>query len=237
MKVIEFNSLKGIYNFELQEIKTIFHAHPAMEILCSENGGIKIETPIHSFENISFAIVDKNVRHKVIFEKGILNVVMVEATSDSLAEILNQFDIRLNHGIYVDRNTTDKINLMHRISVLLNQKVIRLTKDLRVQECLNYLNSNSSDYKQMIGFLKLKTNLSESRLSHIFKNEIGISLKKYLVWSRLKKAFQLVTSNNVNMYEATLQSGFYDQAHLSKAFKQMFGLSPSVVYNSRMLQD
>ena len=89
----------------------------------------------------------------------------------------------------------------------------------------------------MIEVLKSKTNLLESRLSHLFKSEMGISLKKYLVWSRLKKAFELVIAGKMNMYEASIESGFYDQAHLSKAFKQILGIAPSESYNSRMIQD
>ena len=56
------------------------------------------------------------------------------------------------------------------------------------------------------------------------------------MWSKLKKAFESVVREDKNMYEASIANGFYDQAHLSKAFRQMLGISPSDVYNSRMLQ-
>ncbi len=85
-------------------------------------------------------------------------------------------------------------------------------------------------------FAVIPANLSESRISHVFKNEVGTSLKKYLVWSKLKRTFELVINGKMNMFEASLESGFYDQAHLSKAFKQMFGVKPSKTYNSRTIQ-
>ena len=89
----------------------------------------------------------------------------------------------------------------------------------------------------MMRSLQAETHLSESRLSHLFKEEMGLSLKKYLVWSRLRETIQYVLSEEISLYEAGLRSGFFDQAHLSRAFKQMLGLSPSKVYNSRMIQE
>ena len=236
MKLLEFNRQKGIYRFQLEEVNTVFHAHPAIEFIFSKTGGVKIETPTASFENVFFAIINTNIKHRVIAQKDAIDLTMLEANSEFLSKILHQFDIKLRNGVYIETSTSNKIDLTESLSTLYHQELIPMTNDLRIQECLDYLNSTASDYKQMIGVLKSKTNLSESRLSHIFKEEIGISIKKYLVWSRLKKAFQLVIDQNISMYEAALQSGFYDQAHLSKAFKQMLGLKPSEVYNSRMLQ-
>lgn len=42
MKIIDFNRQLGFYRFELTAIETTFHAHPAHEILYSENGSINI---------------------------------------------------------------------------------------------------------------------------------------------------------------------------------------------------
>ncbi|MEL6141345.1 MAG: helix-turn-helix domain-containing protein, partial [Bacteroidota bacterium] len=184
-----------------------------------------------------FSIINANTPHKVITPTGQTRVMMLECDTDFLQGFLSQFKIALPHEIYVERTIKNGIGLLNNIAALYDQEVVPITTNPRVQECLNYLNSSYATYNQMMSVLPTKTNLSESRLSHIFKKEIGISIKKYLVWSRLKKAFHLVTQDHINMYEAAIQSGFYDQAHLSKAFKQMLGMAPSKVYNSRMLQD
>ena len=36
MKIHKFDTRKGIYQFELNEIETDFHSHPTFEILLSE---------------------------------------------------------------------------------------------------------------------------------------------------------------------------------------------------------
>ena len=78
--------------------------------------------------------------------------------------------------------------------------------------------------------------LSDSRLSHLFKEHIGISIKKYLIWNKLRKAINLYLSESTNLTDVSIQSGFFDQAHLSNSFKKVLGVSPSKVYNSRILQ-
>ena len=237
MKIIEFDLEKGSYEFELSGIETASHAHPAIEMVWSKNGGITIETTNKLVENIAFAIIGANIIHRIAAPKENVQVLMIECHPTFLKKISSQFDMELKEGIYTETNKTDRAALIKECFILGRNHKTLPTTNLRIQTCVNYLNSTVADYKEMIPILKSKVHLSESRLSHLFKEEMGLSIKKYLVWSRLKKAFELVINRKLNMYEAALQVGFYDQAHLSKAFKQMLGLNPSKVYNSRMLQE
>lgn len=236
MKIHEFNNEKGVYKFELNEIETEFHAHPAVEIIFSENGNIELETTTSKYINISFAVIEHNILHKIKSKKGNVLLLMMECNLSHFQKLLSNFDISLLDGIYVEANNTDRAEIIEEIAGTHNRSIIPITANKRIQKCLNYLNSTSAEYKVMLEVLRSETNLSESRLSHLFKKEMGISIKKYLVWSKLKRAFEGVLYKNMNMYEVSIESGFYDQAHLSKSFKQMLGISPSDVYNSRMLQ-
>ena len=109
--------------------------------------------------------------------------------------------------------------------------------EARVHKCIGYLQTENFDRRELMDRLMVEVHLSPSRLSHLFRAEMGISLKKYLVWSRLKRTLQFVLKERHNLYAASLRAGFYDQAHLSRAFKDMLGLPPSAVYNSRTVQD
>jgi len=236
MKIKEFDRLKGIYAFELGKFETAFHAHPAIEMLFSKNGGIQIETPNYKFKEVCFAIIDANTIHKMVSSSENIKVLMIETDADFFKEKLLQYGMSFRDGIYTEDKPSNREVLFEEFYSFHKNNKIPQSKNPRILACLNYLDSPTSDYKEMVEILKSKTKLSKSRISHVFKEEMGLSMKKYLVWSRLKKAFELVVSGEENMYEASLQSGFYDQAHLSKAFKQMLGMSPSVVYNSRMIQ-
>lgn len=236
MKIFEFDREKGIYKFELTEIRTDFHAHPAVEIVFSETGGIEIETKNSRYTKTSLAIIGANTVHKITAQNDVISLLLVECNPASLQNTLADFGLELNEGIYVEIEKPDRKEFANEIIYTLSSDNMPLTPDERIRECLTYLNSSSSDYKEMLKVLKSKTNLSESRISHLFKEEMGTSIKKYMVWSKLKRAFERVVLGDMNMYEVSFACGFYDQAHLSKAFKQMLGLNPSAVYNSRMLQ-
>ena len=138
--------------------------------------------------------------------------------------------------MYGEKRSAGQVDLFNQLQLAATQKMLPQTDDERIQICLDYFQEEPGNYQKMIQVLKSKVHLSESRLSHLFKDKVGLSLKKYLVWTRLKKTFHLVLTENCTMSEAALRSGFYDQAHLSKAFKKMLGLPLSAVYNSRTIQ-
>jgi AraC-like DNA-binding protein len=70
--------------------------------------------------------------------------------------------------------------------------------------------------------------LSESRLSHLFKQEIGIPIQRYLLWYKVAEtAFNI--GRGMSLTEAADAAGFADSAHFSRTFRAMFGLTPSQI--------
>ena len=161
---------------------------------------------------------------------------MIECSSDALLKILSNYGIQFKEGVFAEHQKENRKPLINQIVNEFRKSIRPIVADDRINKALDYMNNSSFEYKMMMNELKSLTNLSDSRLSHLFKEEVGISIKKYLVWSKLKRAFEKVLNENKNMYEASIEIGFYDQPHLSKAFKQIFGISPSDVYNSSMIQ-
>ncbi len=68
--------------------------------------------------------------------------------------------------------------------------------------------------------------LSPSRMQHLFKQQLGIPVRKYILWTRLRYALNLALSGK-SLTEVAHQSGFSDSAHFSRTFKSMFGVAPS----------
>ena len=70
--------------------------------------------------------------------------------------------------------------------------------------------------------------LSESRLSHLFKAEIGIPIQRYLLWYKVvQTAFNI--GRGMSLTDAAEEAGFADSAHFSRTFRAMFGLTPSQI--------
>jgi AraC-like DNA-binding protein len=108
--------------------------------------------------------------------------------------------------------------------------------DPRVASIINFLGNHELKYDVMIKTLQQVVCLSESRLSHLFKENVGISLKKYLVWNKLKTTIKGHLTTKEDLFTSLINANFYDQPHFSKAFKTMLDVKPSKAYNSRTLQ-
>jgi len=66
--------------------------------------------------------------------------------------------------------------------------------------------------------------LSEGRFLHLFRQEMNIAWRPYLLWRRLMCAINAMIKG-ATATEAAYQSGFSDSAHLSRTFRSLFGIS------------
>lgn len=73
-----------------------------------------------------------------------------------------------------------------------------------------------------------RASVSPTRLTHCFSAEVGIPFRRFVLWARLKRAVE-ETRRGASLTEAAVEAGFSDAAHLSRTFRAMFGLSPSMV--------
>jgi AraC-like DNA-binding protein len=66
--------------------------------------------------------------------------------------------------------------------------------------------------------------LSEGRFLHLFREQMHIPWRPYLLWRRLNCAVNGM-AQGASATEAAHGAGFSDSAHLSRTFKSLFGLS------------
>jgi AraC family transcriptional regulator len=97
-----------------------------------------------------------------------------------------------------------------RITVVL--KSIRASEDLRIP---------IENAAQMVF-------LSPSRFAHLFKQQVGLPFRRYMLWRKLTRAMLAIGR------EGTIAAGahaadFADAAHLTRTFQQMFGIPPSAL--------
>jgi AraC-like DNA-binding protein len=72
------------------------------------------------------------------------------------------------------------------------------------------------------------TGLSEGRLLHLFSDELGVPLRRYLLWLRLRQVIHAWALTR-SLTESAHAAGFADSAHLSRTFRSMYGIRPSDV--------
>jgi AraC-like DNA-binding protein len=74
--------------------------------------------------------------------------------------------------------------------------------------------------------LAAEAGLSESRFLHLFRDELGTSVRRYRLWIRLLHAGMAIAAGH-NLTTAAVEAGFASPSHLADRFKTTFGLSAS----------
>jgi AraC-like DNA-binding protein len=67
--------------------------------------------------------------------------------------------------------------------------------------------------------------LSASRVTHLFRDQVGISLRAYRSWVRFLLAAEALR-DGASLTDAAHRAGFADVAHLHRTFRHHFGLQP-----------
>lgn len=102
--------------------------------------------------------------------------------------------------------------------------------DARVRHVLSLLKGSLPDIPSLPE-LAAAVELSESRFTCLFNETMGLSLRRYVQWLRLRHvAFCIAIGQTLTT--AAHDAGFADLAHLSRTFRNMFGLPISTFFGS-----
>jgi AraC-like DNA-binding protein len=82
-----------------------------------------------------------------------------------------------------------------------------------------------------LGDLASTVGVSYYRLSHLFTENMGMTLRSYQQWRKIRKAISL-SKYNYTLTELALAAGFADAAHFSRAFVQLHAAPPSYFLQS-----
>lgn len=71
-----------------------------------------------------------------------------------------------------------------------------------------------------------KCNLERSYFGKIFKETMGQSPQSFLIRYRMSKAAQFLTTTDFSIGDISVRTGYPNQLHFSRAFKNVYGISP-----------
>jgi AraC-like DNA-binding protein len=98
-----------------------------------------------------------------------------------------------------------------------------------LQLALSYMH-NQYDSPIQLSDLSRAAMLSNSHFQRLFKKQLAISPMRYLQSLRIDKAKTLIQADK-SMVEVALSTGFYDQSHFHKYFKQLVGMTPGAYHS------
>jgi len=134
---------------------------------------------------------------------------------------------------YMEKNLQE-IAAKLRVANLLTQIVVMSRKkknvsipyqNEKVKDIVEYLNAHLCE-KITLDQLSEHFFLSKSSLNHLFKKSTGTTLMDYVIHKRLALSRQLI-SLGILAGEAALQAGFSEYSSFYKAYRKVYGTSPT----------
>ena len=117
------------------------------------------------------------------------------------------------------------------ISVALNEfiELVYSSQDARkvtqISPAINYIDANYDKPITLADIAKASC-LSVSRLAHIFKDQMGITIIDYLTSVRIERAKQLLLATDQNCTEVCFEVGYNNQSYFTRTFKELVGVTP-----------
>lgn len=239
------------------QIQNTLHRHYSASIIISRNKPFHFRTKNTDWMTLSAVIAAPNVEQQLRTEDAECIVFQIEPDlqyfqsiglrlqNKEFAEVsdLELADIYKilpgNQGACEPGDPTACFEVLDQVIQILSRNVAPLpAEDRRVTEVKSMLRQAVASNQAVPGpeNLARMTDLSASRLIHLFKEKTGLTMRRYVLYIRVKQASRHI-SEGKSLSEAAEMAGFADPAHLSRTFRDMFGLKPSIILkNSHFIQ-
>jgi AraC-like DNA-binding protein len=158
-----------------------------------------------------------------------------------LAPRMARQEAGLLHGLDEEALWISRFDALHRSSAgpeaiwdwlerLINpQRLVPpgFTCDPRIVRAVELIKADVS-CNQSIDYLAERVGLSVPRLTQLFRQKIGIPIRRYRQWHRLFVTCVGV-ARGMNLTDAAVAAGFTDSAHFSHTFRSIIGMAPTTV--------
>ncbi|HUT29190.1 MAG TPA: helix-turn-helix domain-containing protein [Sedimentisphaerales bacterium] len=98
-------------------------------------------------------------------------------------------------------------------------------KVTQITPVINYIDANYNKSITLDEVAKV-SHLSASRLAHVFKEQMGITVIDYLTSVRIERAKQLLLATSQSCTEICFQVGYNNQSYFTRTFKALVGIPP-----------
>ncbi|MDR1093787.1 MAG: AraC family transcriptional regulator [Clostridiales bacterium] len=123
--------------------------------------------------------------------------------------------------------------IIYRLSAILSPESGQSGENIYIDKVVNYINNN---YAEELNLRKLSeyVGINYQYLSSLFKANVGITMRQYIINLRINNACRLLHNGKLSIAEIAAMVGYCDQLYFAKEFKKKKGITPSL-YAKRAL--
>ncbi len=191
------------------------------------------------------AAVPANVVHRITSSDRLIRDILIEPESASFADLA-----AWNRGLdpsrtaryeNLDRSFEDWLaersagaTPLELDRLFFGRQLAPRQLDPRIERVVARIVANPQEQISAREFARL-TSLSFSRFVHLFKEEIGMTVRAFCAWKRARSVLPSLTGP-CNLTQLALEAGYPDSTHFSHSIRRIFGLRPrDILAGSRRL--
>lgn len=239
------DKMQDIYLQAMEELKQKFFYRVSSVIFCDQHNDYNNHYDyVQELEKLNQSITDRNydmvrwqiediLLHKIAQAKNhkmlwdclnkmiamISNMELFESNEDRLISTINLYKtlsgLKNIYGIY-----DYLIGIINEIESSENNKY-----SLKMKSVIDYINHHYHEDITLQSIADL-AGVSATYMSQLFKHNIGISFKHYLVQVRIEKAKEMLSLGKYKIYEVGEKVGFHSTQYFCTTFKQITGITP-----------
>ena len=220
------------------------HAHHAIQVCLGLDGPLRLRDGDGAWCELAGAIVSPDRMHTLDTQGGASAVLFLAPESRQGRQVLGSMGVPGVHpapeGWVVahvgwlrsslqERWADDALarRCRHALATLAGREGEAPHVDPRIMAVITWLESSQFRPVTLAEAARV-AGLSGERFRHLFVAQTGIPFRSYLLWARVQAAANAGIAG-ASWTDAAQEAGFADSAHLSRTFRRMFGLSPSML--------
>ncbi|KAF7768792.1 hypothetical protein PCIT_a3290 [Pseudoalteromonas citrea] len=220
----------GILAVQTHVLDTTSHQHTLQQItlpIGSVHLNVTTAQGIQSYNNTAI-IIKESVPHQLTMHAGW--VILIEPTSQVGLQVSAMLAGQEAYLLNIP-HAPDEFSHLPTLLGLCNLRFQQQTHqyDPRISQLLKHLDQCLAGTcikpaHWLAKDIAQQLNLSQSRFLHLFKENMGLAWRPYLLWRRLICAITALQADHTAT-QAAYMAGFSDSAHLSRTFKKQFGIT------------
>jgi YesN/AraC family two-component response regulator len=144
-------------------------------------------------------------------------------TPEKFERIANVFRKHFALGLETTGQDGEPVGELCRAECRLGERDAR--KMTQIRPAINYIDAHYDQPITLAGIAKA-SHLSVSRLAHVFKEQMGITLIDYVTGVRIERAKELLLGTDQSGTEICFQAGYHNQSYFTRTFKSLVGMTP-----------
>jgi len=159
-----------------------------------------------------------------LMDRGIIDIRDLEIITEEFRNLFQEFSKRDEYFAFLSASLLTAILVKTDRSRL---EIKKANTKRNLQHAISYIHTAYRNENISVEYLASLEHLSPNRFRAIFKENMGLSPKEYILTNKMNLAKQLLYQTDLSIKEISVEIGYDDQLYFSRIFRKRTGYTPS----------